>query len=54
MMNWITERLAEPSSYAAIAVGCIIVSMLTQVEWIALVGILGAVLAFVLKEKDVF
>jgi|TARA_B100000676_G_C18011073_1_gene806724 hypothetical protein len=53
-MNWLIERLKEPSSYAALAVGCIIVAMVTQVEWIAWVGILGAVAGFILKEKEIF
>ena len=53
-MNWLYERLTEPSSYAAVALGCVIIAMLTQIEWIALVGIVGAIAGFVMKEKGVF
>ena len=53
MMNWIMKRVEEPSTWAGIAVGCIIASMLTGIGWIAMVGIVGAVAAMILREKGI-
>tara|TARA_R100001163_G_C5013334_1_gene158510 strand:+ start:545 stop:706 length:162 start_codon:yes stop_codon:yes gene_type:complete len=50
-MNWIIDRAKEPSTWAGLAVGCIIISMMTGVGWIALVGCVGAAGALLLKEK---
>ena len=52
-MSWIIKRVEEPSTWAGIAVGCIIASMLTNIGWIAIVGIIGAVAAMILKEKGI-
>ena len=46
-MNWIIDRAKEPSTWAGLAVGCII----TGIGWIALIGCVGAAGAFLLKEK---
>jgi hypothetical protein len=50
-MEWIIERIKEPSTWAGFAVGCIIVSMMTGIGWIAVVGIAGAAGALFLREK---
>ena len=52
-MNWITERIKEPSTWAGGAAGCIIISMVTGIGWIAMVGIIGAGAAMVLREKGI-
>jgi hypothetical protein len=52
-MNWITERMVEPSTWAGLAAGCIIISMVTGIGWIAMVGIVGAGAAMVLREKGI-
>ena len=52
-MNWITERMAEPSTWAGLAAGCIIISIVTGIGWIAMVGIIGAGAAMVLREKGI-
>jgi hypothetical protein len=52
-MNWITERVTEPSTWAGLAAGCIIISMATGIGWIAIIGIIGAAAAMVLREKGI-
>ena len=52
-MNWIIDRVKEPSTWAGLAVGCIIISMATGMGSIALVGIGGVAGALLLKEKGV-
>ena len=52
-MNWITKRMAEPSTWAGLAAGCIIISMVTGIGWIAMIGIVGAGAAMVLREKGI-
>ena len=50
-MEWIIKRMEEPSTWAGLAVGCIIISMMTGVGWVAVVGIVGAGGAMILREK---
>ena len=50
-MDWIVDRVKEPSTWAGLAVACIVISMMTGIGWIALVGIVGAGGAMLLKEK---
>ena len=52
-MSWIMGRITEPSTWAGFAAGCIIISMLTGIGWIAMVGIIGAAAAMVLREKGI-
>ncbi len=51
MSNWMIDRIKEPSTWAGLAVACIIISMMTQIGWIGFVGMAGAVAAILLKEK---
>ena len=50
-MNWIIDRFKEPSSYAAAGAVIIGIGMLTAQNWLIMLGIVGGVLGFVLKEK---
>tara|TARA_R110001583_G_scaffold178256_2_gene334050 strand:+ start:32 stop:202 length:171 start_codon:yes stop_codon:yes gene_type:complete len=52
-INWIIDRFTEPSSYAAVGAAVMGIGMLTAQNWLILVGIVGGVLGFVLKEKNV-
>ena len=52
-INWIIDRFQEPSSYAAAGAALMGIGMLTAQNWLILVGIVGGVLGFVLKEKNV-
>lgn len=51
MMKWITNRLMEPSSWAAIAIVCIGVAILLDEFWVAVGGIALAAIPIVLKER---
>ena len=50
-MDWIIDRFKEPSTWAGVAVGCVVIAMITQWHWVALVGAVAAVGAVLLKEK---
>jgi|TARA_R110002020_G_scaffold29436_2_gene92799 hypothetical protein len=52
-MNWIIARFKEPSSYAAAGAAIMGIGMLTGHNGLILIGIIGGVLGFVLKEKNV-
>ena len=52
-MNWIIDRFTEPSSYAAAGAVVIGIGMLTAQNWLVLLGIVGGVAGFILKEKGV-
>jgi hypothetical protein len=47
-------RVREPSTYAAIGVAVVGVSILIDQPYLVIAGIAVAVLAFVLKEKGVY
>ena len=51
MMKWITDRLMEPSSWAAIAVAIIGVAVLLDEFWVAVGGIVLAAIPIVLRER---
>ena len=51
IMDWIMDRVKEPSTWAGVAVGCVVIAMITQWHWVALVGAAAAVGAVLLKEK---
>jgi hypothetical protein len=53
MMKWITNRLLEPSSWAAIAVAIIGVAILLDEFWVAAGGIALAALPIVLRERGI-
>jgi len=53
LINWIIDRFKEPSSYAAAGAVVIGIGMLTEQNWLILLGIVGGVLGFLLKEKSV-
>jgi len=50
MLKWAMGRVREPSTYAAIGVAIIGVSILIDQPYLVIAGIAVAVLAFVLKE----
>lgn len=50
-MDWIIDRIREPSTWAGVAVGCIVVSMMTGIGWIGFIAMASAVGAILLKEK---
>ena len=53
LINWIIDRFKEPSSYAAAGAAIMGIGMLTVQNWLILIGIVGGVLGFLLKEKGV-
>ena len=53
-MNWIMERLQEPSSYAAIGGIVMALGMIFNQPILIWGGIVGGGLAFILKEKGEF
>ena len=52
-MKWLIARFREPSSYAAAGAALMGIGMLTAQNWLILLGIVGGVVGFVLKEKGV-
>ena len=50
-MSWITSRFKEPSSYASAGAMIVGVGVLLGPPWIIVVGIVGGVVGFFLKEK---
>jgi|TARA_R110001599_G_scaffold133539_1_gene311050 hypothetical protein len=52
-MDWLINRFKEPSSYAAIGAAVMGIGMLTGQNWLILLGIVGGVIGFLLKEKGV-
>jgi hypothetical protein len=52
-INWIIDRFKEPSSYAAAGAAVMGIGMLTEQNWLILLGIVGGAVGFVLKEKGV-
>ena len=51
METWIVDRIKEPSTWAGIALGFVIIGMLTQAGWCMAVAGVCAVGAVLLKEK---
>jgi len=52
IVRWVMERLAEPSSYAAVAGGGVGVGVLLSLDILIIIGIAAGVLGLVLKEKE--
>jgi len=52
-MNWITSRLKEPSSYAALGGAIVGVGVLISEPIVIIIGVVGGALGFLLKEKGV-
>ncbi len=52
-MKWAIDRFKEPSSYAAAGAIVIGIGMLTAQNWLIMLGIVGGVAGFLLKEKGV-
>ncbi len=50
-MDWMIDRVKEPSTWAAAAVGFVIVGMLLDAGWPLIVAGICAGGAFLLKEK---
>ena len=53
MMKWIKDRVSEPSSYAAVGVMVIGVGVIIDQPILILIGIVGGVVGFILKEKGI-
>jgi len=54
MLNWLLNRLCEPSTWCAIGGTVSIVGLFIGMDVMVYIGLAGAAIAFVLKEKDVF
>ena len=52
-MDWIIDRFTEPSSYAAAGAIVIGIGVVTSPSWRIMLGSVGGVVGFVLKEKGV-
>jgi hypothetical protein len=53
MVKWIEDRMKEPSSYAACAVGGVGVGVLIDQPIVIMVAVGAAAIAFVLREKGI-
>jgi len=53
-MNWIINRMKEPSSYAALGGVVVGVGVLISQPLVVMVGMVGGVVGFLLKERGVF
>tara|TARA_R110000751_G_scaffold160752_1_gene266403 strand:+ start:160 stop:333 length:174 start_codon:yes stop_codon:yes gene_type:complete len=54
MISWLPNRLCEPSTWCAVGGAVSVVGLFIGMDWMVYVGLAGAAVAFVLKEKDVF
>ena len=53
IISWGMERLAEPSSYAAIGVAITGVGVILDQPILVGIGVVGGILGFILKEKGI-
>ncbi len=53
MVKWITDRMKEPSSYAAAGGVLVGIGVLISQPVLIIIGIVGGGLGFVLKEKGI-
>ena len=53
MMNWVKDRISEPSSYAAVGLAVMGVGVVINQPILIFIGIAGGVIGFVLKEKGI-
>tara|TARA_R100000306_G_C4275052_1_gene92117 strand:- start:195 stop:359 length:165 start_codon:yes stop_codon:yes gene_type:complete len=51
MEKWITERMCEPSTYAAIGLAVVGVGVLMNNAGVIIAGVVAGVGAFILKER---
>lgn len=51
ILKWLRDRALEPSTWAAVAVGCIGVAFILNSFWVAIGGLVVAGGAFLLREK---
>jgi 4-amino-4-deoxy-L-arabinose transferase-like glycosyltransferase len=52
-MQWIMDRMAEPSSYAAAGGAIVGIGVLVGQPVVILIGVVGGAVGFFLKEKGV-
>jgi hypothetical protein len=52
-MQWIMDRMAEPSSYAAAGGAIVGIGVLVGQPVVILIGVVGGAIGFFLKEKGV-
>ena len=52
-MQWIKDRMSEPSSYAACAVGGVGIGILTDQPILIVIAVVAAAAAFILREKGI-
>ncbi len=50
-MNWLMNRLKEPSSYAAIGVGIIGIGLIINVMELAFIGVAASILGLIIAEE---
>jgi hypothetical protein len=53
MVKWIEDRMKEPSSYAACAVGGVGIGVLIDQPIVIMVAVGAAAIAFVLRERGI-
>ena len=53
-ISWWGHRLSEPSTWCALAIGAGVAGLFIGQPALVYAGIIGAILAFVLKEKGVY
>tara|TARA_R110000850_G_scaffold128895_2_gene248487 strand:+ start:923 stop:1105 length:183 start_codon:yes stop_codon:yes gene_type:complete len=51
--DWVFDRMAEPSSYAAIGAVVMGLGILFDVSGLVILGIVGGAIGFILKEKGI-
>jgi uncharacterized membrane protein YkgB len=50
-MDWITTRVKEPSTWAGVAILCVGIGVLMGMAWLAIGGMVGGVVAMIMKEQ---
>ena len=53
MINWISERIKEPSSWAAVSIITVSAGVLIDQPLVIMVAVGAAAIAFVLREKGI-
>ena len=53
VLKWTTDRLMEPSTWAAVAVACVAIAFMIDQFWIAVAALVGAAIAMVLCERGI-
>jgi sulfite exporter TauE/SafE len=52
MINWISGRLSEPSSYAAVGAGLVGVGVIISITEVVMLGVACVILGVIIKEKS--